>query len=466
MSGDNIYKRCKCKGPDGRELGADCPDLRRKDGTWNPRHGTWYFSLELPPGPGGKRKPRMRRGGFATRDDAEAAREKAQAVLREGVDPSNRMTTGKYLADWLAGLVSIKPSTKHNYTISVNTYLIPLLGHIELQRLTPLHIARAFATIREWNEELAEGRPVRAFQRHVGPAAMQRIRNVLRSALRDARKARLVTYNAAEDVDMEPEGSRKPAIWTAERVAKFWRDHEVALEQSPLTRGDRAWRVWRSAKLRPALVMMWTIDDLGTFLDRAGTGQDFEAKTMCALFELAVATGMRRGELCALPWSNVDLDSGALYVTTAAVQAGWNVVQGGPKNEKSHRRVPLAAQDVARLKAHRAAQAKQRLEVGPHWTETGLVFTQARGEAWHPNSVTGAFERIAFAAHLPPVGFHSLRHAHITYLYTAKVAEHVISDRVGHSGKKMTQAYAAVAEEISHEAAEAVAAMIPRRSAR
>jgi integrase len=463
---DNIYKRCKCKGPDGKELGTGCLDLRRKDGSWNSHHGTWYFSLELPKGAGGKRKPRMRRGGFARREDAEEAREKAKAILREGVDPSSRVTVGTYLAEWLGGRKSLKPSTMHNYTVSVNTYLIPLLGHIELQRLTPLHISRAFATIREWNDELAEGRPVRAFQRHVGPAAMQRIRNVLRSALRDAKKARLVTYNAAEDVDMEPEGQRKPAIWTAERVRKFWRDYEVALEQSPLTRGDRAWRVWRSAKLRPSLVMMWTTDDLGAFLERAAGGTDFEARTMAALFELAVATGMRRGELCALPWHNVDLDKGVLYVTTAAVQAGWNVVQGGPKTEKGHRRVALAAADVARLKAHRAAAARQRLEYGPDWTETDLVFTQSNGKPWHPNAITATFERTAFAAHLPPVGFHSLRHAHITYLYTAKVAEHVISDRVGHSGKKMTQAYAAVAEEISHEAAEAVAAMIPRRSAR
>lgn len=466
MKGDSIYKRCKCKDPETKkELGSDCPDLKRKDGTWSSRHGTWYFSLELPKGPGNKRQPRMRRGGFDKREDAEEAREKALAVLREGVDPSNRMTVGAYLTEWLAGRVNLKATTRHNYEASVNTYLIPLLGHIELQRLTPLHISRAFATIREWNDDLAAGRPVRKFQRHVGPAAMQRIRHVLRSALRDAKRARLVTYNAAEDVDMEPEPSRKPEIWTAERVRQFWRDHEAALKQSPLTRGDRAFLVWRSLKLRPFLVMMWTIEDLGAFLDYA-EGKTFETRTLAALFELAVATGMRRGELCALPWANVDLDRGALYVTTAAVRAGRQVIQGGPKTDKGHRRVPLAAQDVARLKAHRAALARQRLEYGPGWTETDLVFTRLDGKPWHPDAITSAFERTAFAAHLPPVGFHSLRHAHITYLYAAKVAEHVISDRVGHSGKRMTQAYAAVAEEISHEAAEAVAAMVPRRSAR
>ena len=457
---DSVYKRCKCKGGDGKELGADCPKLKRRDKTWSPVHGTWYFALELPLGPGGARRPRMRRGGFPSKEVAEAAREKAKETIREGVDPSDRTTVGEYLTGWLEGRVDLKGSTRHNYTVSVSTYLIPLLGHIELQALQTLHISRAFATIREWNAMLAAGEPVRKYQRHVGPAAMQRIRNVLRSALADAHRSRLVKFNAAAHVAMEPEPSYPPEIWTAERAKKFWRDYRTALEQSPITRGDKALLVWRSAKLAPFPVMMWALDDLGRFLDYA------EGNEMAALFDLAVATGMRRGELCGLAWPNTDLDAGVIYVRTASVQAGWKVVEGGPKTEAGHRRVPLAAPDVARLRAHRAAQAARRLELGEAWAETDLVFTRDDGRAFHPDLITGRFERLALAAELPPVRFHSLRHAHITYLYAAKVAEHVISARVGHSGSKMTRAYAAVAEEISQEAAERVAVMIPRRSAR
>ena len=202
---DSIYKRCKCPGADGREAGAGCPELRRRDGAWNPRHGTWYFALELPPGPGGKRRPRLRRGGFATREAAEAARDQAKEKLRHGADPSVRVTTGKYLTDWLAGRVDLKATTRHNYTVSIGTYLIPLLGHVRLNELQPEHISGAFATIREWNAELAAGRPVRPYQRHVGPAAMQRIRNVLQAALRDAGRARMVDFNAAKLVPMESE---------------------------------------------------------------------------------------------------------------------------------------------------------------------------------------------------------------------------------------------------------------------
>lgn len=459
---DPVYKRCKCRDGDGRDLGASCSKLRRRDGSWNPKHGSWYFALELPPGPNGKRRPRMRRGGFSSREEAEQAREAARDILRHGVDPSRRITTGPYLTDWLAGRVDLKPTTRRNYRISIETYLIPLLGHVGLRDLKPEHIAEAFATIRGWNAELAAGRPVRPFQRHVGPAAMERIRNVLQAALRDAENSRLVTFNAARHVPMESEPSYKPAIWTAERIRQFWHDYDTALARSPVTRGDRAFLAWRSVKLRPFPVMMWNLADLGAFLDYAEAHDPW----MAPLFELAAATGMRRGELCGLPWTDVDLDAGVVHVTTARVQAGWEVVTGGPKTEAGRRRIDLAAAHVGMLRAWRRKQGARRLEAGPLWTDTGLVFTRDDGAAWHPGTVTDTFERLAFRAHLPPVRLHDVRHFHITQLYATGANERTISERVGHAGAKMTRDYAAVAAEVSRDAAEKVAATIPRRARR
>ena len=398
----------------------------------------------------------MRRGGFETREAAIEARDKAKATMRKGVDPSVKTTTGDYLAKWLAGRRDLKPTTRHNYEISISTYLTPLIGHVDLARLQPEHIADAFAAIREWNDELAAGRPVRRFQRHVGPAAMQRIRNVLQAALRDAIKARMIEFNAAKLVSMDPEAPRKPMMWTTERARKFWARYAEALEVSPLTRGDRAFLVWKSMPLRPSPVMVWNLTDLGAFLDHAA------GHRMAPLFELAAGTGMRRGELCGLPWTNVDLDAGALHVTTARVQAGWEVVEGGPKTDAGHREVPLTARDVETLRAWRRKQAAERLAMGADWAGTGLVFTREDGTAWHPDAVTDAFERLAFAAHLPPVRLHDIRHAHISQLIAAGIDVRIISERVGHSGSKMTRDYAAVAAEVSRAAAEKVAGLIPR----
>jgi hypothetical protein len=128
-------------------------------------------------------------------------------------------------------------------------------------------------------------------------------------------------------------------------------------------------------------VMIWSLDDFGAFLDYASRHR------MAPLFEIAAGTGMRRGELCALPWTNVDLDAGTIHVTTARVQAGWTVVKGGPKTDA---RTPGPAHRGGRRHPEGLAgqQAAERLEWGPQWQDTGLVLTQEHGAAWHPDSVT------------------------------------------------------------------------------
>ncbi len=171
---------------------------------------------------------------------------------------------------------------------------------------------------------------------------------------------------------------------------------------------------------------------------------------------------MRYGELCGLRWADVDLDAGVIHVTTARVQAGWEVVEGGPKSDAGHREVPLVDQDIETLKAWKRLQNRERLSWGQAWQDTRLVFTREDGTAWHPGAVTDTFERLAFAAHLPPIRLQDIRHAHISQLLASGVDIRIVSDRVGHSGSKMTRDYAAVAAEVSRQAAQKVVSQIPR----
>ena len=148
------------------------------------------------------------------------------------------------------------------------------------------------------------------------------------------------------------------------------------------------------------------------------------------------------------------------------MQAGWEVVEGGPKTEGGGREVSLV--DAGRRHAE-GVEARSRRPSGSSGARLG------RHRAWcsptedgrgHgiPDAVTDTFERLAFAAHLPPVRLHDVRHAHISELFAAGVDVRIISERVGHSGSKMTRDYAAVAAEVSRAAAEKVVGMIPRRS--
>jgi integrase len=457
---DPVYKRCKCRDADGKDIGARCPKLKRADNSWNPKHGTWYFALELPPGPGGKRRPRMRRGGFATREAAETARETAKDALRKGADPSERVKLDAYLTRWLANRPDLKPSTRHGYEVNVRTYLVPLLGHIYLSQLTADDITAAFATIRHWNDELAAGRPVRKFQRRVGPAAMQRIRATLRVALNDAYKSGRIPANPADRVRMESEERRKPVVWTAERVKAFWSAYRARADaEKAAGRTPRTFYIWRDMRLRPAPVMVWSMADAGRFLDHARSCR------LSAMFEVAVDTGMRRGEVCGLRWVDVDLEALEVAVTVQRVQVAWKVTEGAPKSEAGRRVVHFTAATGRALRALRKRQMEDRLAWGEAWTETGLVFTHEDGRALHPASVTDLFERQAMAAGLPPIRFHDLRHIHGTIGDAARVGVKVMSERLGHSTTKLTEdTYTSVYPEIGRAAAEKIAAMIPREA--
>lgn len=457
---DSIYKRCKCRGADKKDVGAGCLKLKRKDGSWNPKHGTWYFALELPPGPEGKRRPRMRRGGFDSKEAAEAAREKAKETLRKGADPSERVKLGEYLTKWLANRPDLKPSTRHGYEVNISTYLIPLLGHIYLGRLTPDDIAGAFTTIREWNADLAEGRPVRKYQRHVGPAAMQRIRATLRVALNDAYDAGRIPANPADRVRMESEEKRKPVVWTAERVKAFRRAYQGRLdEERAAGRTPRTLHIWRDMTLRPAPVMVWTTTDAGRFLDYV------RGHRLSAMFELALDTGMRRGEVCGLRWVDVDLEELEVHVVVQRVQVAWKVLEGTPKSEAGRRVVHFTAATGRALRALRKRQMEDRLSWGEAWTETGLAFTHEDGTALHPAAITDLFERQAMAAGMPPIRFHDVRHISGTVANAAGVGLKVTSERLGHSTTKLTaDTYTSVYPEIGRAAAEKIAAMIPREA--
>jgi integrase len=461
-----IYKRCKCRSDDGKDLGARCPKLRRADGSWNPRHGTWYFALELPPGPGGKRK-QMRRGGFGSRDDAIDARDQAKAKLGKGADPSSRILTGRFLADWLAGRPDLKRTTKRGYGLIITTYLDPILGHVELDKLGgpggTAYVSEMVATIEGWNASLAAGKPVRKYQRHVGPAAMQRIRACLRAALNDAVDQGLIAYNPATRVRMAPEKRQRPVVWTAGRAAAFWDAYRRELAAAKAAAGGRhvdAFDIWKRMALRPARVMVWAPQDTGAFLDYAA------GHRLSALFEVIASTGMRRGEACGLPWTDVDLAGAELAVTTERVQVGWEAVEDEPKSEAGRRPIALDKATVTVFRQHRKRQLAERLAWQDAWVESGKVFTREDGSALHPAAVTELFERLAFAAGLPPVNLHALRHGAATYALAAGLDIKIVSARLGHSTSALTRdVYTSVLPDVARAAAEATAAMIPRRRA-
>jgi integrase len=212
--------------------------------------------------------------------------------------------------------------------------------------------------------------------------------------------------------------------------------------------------------LRPAPVMIWVPGQTGRFLDHAARHR------LTALYELIVATGIRRGEACGLSWADLDLEAAEMHVGSERVQVGWQVVAAEPKSEAGKRTIALDKATVTVLRAHRKRQMEDRLAWGEAWQDSDLVFTREDGVPLHPDYVTDTFERLAFAAGLPPVRLHDLRHGHASYALAAGVDVKIMQERLGHSTSKLTRdTYTTVLDDVARSAAEAVAAMIPRRRA-
>jgi integrase len=160
--------------------------------------------------------------------------------------------------------------------------------------------------------------------------------------------------------------------------------------------------------------------------DMAQTVELLEAVRDTRLFipvVLGVLCGLRRGEIIALRWRQVDLANAQLAVVESAEQTGDGVRYKQPKSGRS-RTVALSAFVLDELRAHRLRQAEELLRLGARQNEATFVYTREDGQPVH---------QIIARTALPPIRFHDLRHAHATHLLSSGVHPKVASERLGHS---------------------------------
>ncbi len=257
----SIKRYCTCTDPgSGKQIGPSCPILPA-----DPKHGAWEYRDRLPSST--KVRPFHRRG-FATKKAAAELRSAAYALLalakgdaqslarvgdlvfnatRQGgqlpavADVRRRLglgreldrsqTVGEFLPEWLAGKRKLRESTARLYRGHVDHYLVPLLGHLPLDRLSAEHISDMFDLIGEWNDEIRlaheEGRrpvldlDVRKRSGVVDVATQRRIFATLRAALNAAWKTRRIDANPCHFVEMPAEHREPRLVWSPEQVGHF-----------------------------------------------------------------------------------------------------------------------------------------------------------------------------------------------------------------------------------------------------
>ncbi len=408
MSG-SLRRYCGCRAEDGKQLGSSCPRLS------SPSHGRWSYQIDLP-SPSGKRR-QTRKGGFPTKRAASAAMVAHLAEIGSGdLRDDGKQTLGTYLPRWLARKVEdgMRPSTASGYRSYIAGDIVPALGAHRLGALTPSHVDAFLRDLRR------AGR---------GAATIVRIRAVLRSALADAKRERLVSFNAAIDVSV-PSANRQDVT---------------------------PWEPW----------------EVAAFLDHVADHR------LGALFELLVFTGLRRGEALALRWSDIDLELGVITVRSNLTEVRGKALEGAPKTRKGNRRLDIGDRTIAAMRRHRARQSQERLRLGDAWEGTpGRVFTTPSGADLRPSYVTWLFRhlidqvRVPDGAGGPEVGLrrvrlHDLRHGAASLMLASGADLAVVSKRLGHSQLGVTaDLYSHLIAGLGRRTADAAESLVPSGAAR
>lgn len=424
-----------------------CPLLAKSSS-----HGGWYVRFEAPPGPDGKRRqPRL--GPYRTEKECKDAAVEALGDVKAGTYADDRQTTlAEYLTRWLDGQqLARKLRTYESYADAVRLYWIPALGHVRLTDLREQHVLDAHKAMRKLNRPAKAGDKSEMLRRLAAARAtvphlphkrvrtaplsettIQRVTAPLRAALNDCKALKV---NPAAGIELRVP-KRKPILWTAERVTR-WRE------------SGGTWR--------PGPVMVWTPQQTGEYLDA------IEGDRLYPLYSLAAFAGLRRAEVAGLPWSETDLDGG--LITVRETRPDDDADPDDPKSEAGSRTVALSAMLAALLKAWRKRQLRERMAWGGAWADSGLVFTREDGAPLRPGHISEHFGLLVRKAGLPPIRFHDLRHGAATLSLAAGVDIKIVQEMLGHATSAFTRdVYTSVVPEIAAAAAEAVAAIVPRRA--
>jgi integrase len=445
------------------------------------RGSTYTYYVHVPDGRGGYRQ--ISHGGFKTQREAEVARAEAIHAIATGtyVRPE-RLTLGEFLLDeWLPSKAPpvLEESTYVSYRQKIDNHVVPRLGAIPLQQLSPVDLNRLYrelltngrqpthvptrrypdslydrvlelrfeghsyrstaAMLRDEYPEHAEAitrdvvasicrrasetaaAPAPAPSKGLSPRSVRYVHSVLHAALKDALRWNRIVRNPADAATPPPESSTKAA--------------------------------------RPGT---WTADQLRCFLDFT------EGSRYLPAWLFIATSGCRRGECLGLTWDAVDLEQAVATLSRqVTVVNGSMRVKELPKTKRGHM-ISLDSTTVAILRSWKAAQNEERLLAGTGYHADGFVFCQADGTPYHPERFSREFQRKQDQhnrarpdAPLPRLGLHGLRHTWATLALQAGIDIKIVSERLNHSSSHITrEIYTHVTPPMRSDAADKVAEQI------
>ena len=394
------------------------------------RGSTWSVVIDHGRDPATGKRKRVWHSGFATLSEAAEGRTRLLHQRDTGVaiDPS-RQTFAEYVRnEWLPsrapttgragrghrGKVGIH--TWESYRGDLERHVIPRIGGISLQKLTPSDLNRLYDELEQRGGRAGAG---------LSPKTIANVHGVIHKALSDAVKLGKVARNVADAVEKPTAAAPVHDVWSPEQLRAFL----------TAVRTDRLYAMWL----------------------------------------LFATTGMRRGEVAGLTWHDVDLAAGQVRVSWTL-----GVVQSKPtwkpraKSAAGERLMALDPATVQALREHRTRQNEERLFVGSGWQSRqtdwrgeyrdDLIFTWPDGTLIHPERLSKWFASHCRAAGLPRIRLHDVRHTYASAALANATGWHemkLISQRLGHANIAITlDTYAHVLPAADEQAARTLARVI------
>ncbi len=180
---------------------------------------------------------------------------------------------------------------------------------------------------------------------------------------------------------------------------------------------------------------------------------------------LCVTAGLRRGELLALRWDNIDFKNNVLQVRSNMVRGEKDFIIKSPKTEAGIRDIRLGEEVMAVLKAERSKYITDIFSYDGHFQNLNFVIRQKDGSPIRPDSMSQKWRRFLEDNRLPSIRFHDLRHSNATALIQAGVNPRVVQQRLGHSDVNITlNTYTHVLPEMDMEAAAKLDSIILKKA--
>ena len=376
----------------------------QKDG-FQKRGKFWSYRMRVPDPVTGKKKE-VRVSGFLTKAEAKADRVVKETLASEGryLKPT-KLTVEEHFEEWLDLRIktkNVKASTIAQHRYLLDKYILPKFGSKALKDLSPELIEKTLLDLAVSGKRDGSA---------LSKSSIRLIALTLSQGLDRAVKNRKILTNPMSAVEIPKGSTKKVGSYSAQEVKRL-------LEQA-------------------------------------------KSHRLYALLFLACHTGARRGELCALLWSDFDSQKGTISITkTRGMSNGVIINEPSTKSRKGMRKVVLDEESVQVLKAHKDLLALEEIRYGDGWISSGHIFVREDGEPIYPTSAYSIFRTIAKRAGLSPEPFHLLRHTHATELLRAGMPPYQVAQRLGDEVATVLNTYAHAKPEDDQVLADSFAEMI------